>query len=75
MALTAQTAHRKDIRTGKANMEHRHFATVATIVRGMTGEDFEGLRGVVARRFADELASTNANFNRRRFLAACGEED
>ena len=72
--LTTESASRKDQRTGKSEMQHRHFATVATIIKGMTGEDFEGLRGVIARRFADELASTNARFDRKRFIAACGEK-
>jgi len=28
-----------------------------------------------AREFADRLANTNPNFNRKRFLAACGVEE
>lgn len=69
--LTKDTAHRKDLRTGVSDMQHRHFATVAAIIRGMDGEDFEGLRPTIARRFADELATTNPRFDRRRFLLAC----
>lgn len=69
--LTQKSANRKDIKTGKAPMQHRHYCTVAAIIRGMTGEDFEGLRPVVARRFAEELATTNPRFDRERFLAAC----
>lgn len=72
MPLTSQAASIKDTRTGKAPMQHRHFCTIAAIIKGMAGEDFEGLRGVVARRFANELASTNPNFDRDRFLTACG---
>lgn len=33
MALKAKAAPRKDITTGIADMQHRHFATVATIIR------------------------------------------
>lgn len=32
-------------------------------------------KAVVARVFADRLRSTNPNFNRDRFLEACGVQD
>lgn len=67
MPLTKATAHRKDLTTGLAPMQHRHFATIATIIRDMPGR-----KDVVAAIFADRLAATNPNFDRDRFLAACG---
>lgn len=71
--LTTESAQRKDQNNArKATFEHRHFATVAAIIKDMDGEDFEGLRGTIARRFADELAGTNPRFDRSRFLRACG---
>lgn len=33
MALTKDTAHRKDLNAGIGDMQHRHFATIATIIR------------------------------------------
>lgn len=68
--LTAQNALSKDMTTGKSTMEHRHFATVATIIRGIPDNK---TRSMVALRFAIELETTNPRFDRRRFLAACGE--
>lgn len=70
--LTTKSAHRKDITTGLAEMQHRHFATVATIIRGMPADVYGTEQ--VAEIFADRLAWTNPNFNRARFLAACKEE-
>ena len=35
MALTKDTAHRKDLNAGIGGMQHRHFATIATIIREM----------------------------------------
>lgn len=82
--LTQQAAHRKD--AGKiADMPHRHFATIATIisrlelsayaaptevVRADIAKQF-ALRADIAKQFADELAHTNAKFDRDRFLRAC----
>lgn len=69
MALTTKAAHRKDLTTGKAYMEHRHFATVATIIRSMPPDVYGPEQ--IAEIFANELASTNPKFKRERFLAAC----
>lgn len=33
--LTQSAAIRKDTRTGMAKMEHRHFATIAVIIKDM----------------------------------------
>lgn len=73
--LTPATALRKDLNTGKATMEHRHFATVAAILKNMrnTVPDIsEDMHDTIATEFAHELASTNPKFDRKRFLAACG---
>lgn len=72
MALTTEAALRKDHASALSTMEHRHFATVAAIIKDMDGEDFEGLRPVIARTFADGLRHTNPKFDRARFLRACG---
>ncbi len=69
MALTKDTAHRKDLTSGLGAMEHRHFATIATIIREMPGHT--SVHAMVAIAFADRLGATNARFDRRRFLLAC----
>lgn len=75
MPLTKNTAHRKDLNAGIGDMQHRHFATIATIIREM-GEGAMPLdrasREMISHRFADRLRSTNPRFDRRRFLLACG---
>lgn len=72
MPLTEQTALRKDLHTAPVQMQHRHFATIAAMVRELP-ERVNRL--TVARSFADKLAHTNRNFDRARFIAACqGEE-
>ncbi len=75
MALTKQSAHRKDINSGISAMEHRHFATIAKIIReidqGLIPCSTDATRKFMAELFADELRATNPNFNRARFLAAC----
>lgn len=72
MALTQQTAHRKDLTTGISPMQHRHFATIAAIIRGMAADVYGPEQ--VATEFADRLCDTNPNFDRLRFLLACGVE-
>lgn len=66
MALKADAALRKDKNTGKADMQHRHFATIAEILVNMEADK------ATCERWADELAPTNWKFDRKRFLAACG---
>ena len=66
--LTIKSANRKDIRTGKADLQHRHFCTIAAIIRRLPDA---GHRADMALHFADELATTNPRFDRERFLAAC----
>ncbi len=63
--LTEESALRKDRTTGKATMEHRHFATIAAILRNMQADR------MTCEAWADELTPTNINFNRERFLLAC----
>ena len=64
MALSETAALSKDRATGKSEMQHRHFATVATILRNM-GADLD-----TVERWADELAPTNYDFDRERFIRA-----
>lgn len=70
--LTTEAASRKDERTGLADMQHRHFATVAAIIRTMPEIPGDGTRERVAEHFANELVRTNPRFDRGRFLKACG---
>lgn len=72
MALAYLAARRKDARTGKAEMQHRHFATVAAIIKDF---GYPQERRRIAEHFARELASTNPRFDRERFIAACLAED
>lgn len=81
--LTQRAAHAKD--AGKlAPLQHRHFATIATIIKALGADDFsnvrdhcvsladaENLRADIAEHFAAKLAKTNDKFDRARFLAAC----
>lgn len=78
MALTPKSALAKDQRTGKAEMQHRHFATVAAILAGLDKDALglsDGQHLNLCQDFADELAGTNHNFDRDRFLAACGVQE
>jgi hypothetical protein len=72
MPLTKDSAARKDQRTGIAEMQHRHFATVATIIARLDGTMTTADRQTVAEHFAWELAATNPKFDKARFLTACG---
>lgn len=74
MALKPQAAHRKDLTAGIGPMEHRHFATVATIIREMGDGAMpvdRATREMVAYHFAERLRETNPNFDKGRFLRAC----
>ena len=57
--------------------QRRHYEEIAKIVR-MIGGDIRGGCVVtpesLAKRVASELDATNPNFNRARFLKACGVE-
>lgn len=69
MPLSPDVAARKDARTGKSEMQHRHFATVAAIIASLPHG--AKIQRQVAEHFADELRTTNPKFDRRRFLQAC----
>mgnify|MGYP001276120627 CR=1 FL=1 len=51
-------------------MTRKHFAMIAQVIKE-TGASPEA-RANLAQRFASELATTNANFNKALFLKACG---
>lgn len=73
MPLSPRAAHRKDLSGKPATMTHQHFRSIAESIRKLaTHPSSELARDLVAFRFADDLARTNPNFNRVRFLAACG---
>lgn len=74
--LSTHAAASKDRRTEAVKLEHRHFATIAGIIRQMdkvhNGEHgFIDIREDVAEEFAAALARTNPRFDRERFLSAC----
>lgn len=72
MALTEKSAHRKDV--GKiADMQHRHFATIATIIATLKQQhgDKAHTPEEIAAHFAHYLTRTNDKFDRSRFLRAC----
>lgn len=81
MPLKAGAALRKDQTNAFASsMEHRHFATIAAILKELTpARDKLSLslttHRYICRLFADRLATTNPRFDRSRFLAACGVTD
>jgi len=69
MTLTPESAKRKDEDedAGLAPMQHRHFATIAKIIRSMP----EASRAEAKKHFASALGKTNPRFDRERFLVAC----
>lgn len=76
MPLIPSAAARKDQLSAYSAMEHRHFATIAAIIRDMgkvpnQEHGFIDIRDDVAEHFADALGATNPRFDRKRFLAAC----
>lgn len=76
MPLSNTAALAKDRRTGLAEMQHRHLATIAEIIRRLA---YDGTMSpadseIVADHFARELRKTNPRFNAARFLAACKQE-
>lgn len=78
MPLKSAAALSKDRTSGIGEMQHRHFATIATIIHKMDKvsnqeHGFIDIREDVADHFADWLASTNPKFDRERFLRACKE--
>ena len=61
-------AHKKDLNTTYAPMQHRHFATIAGIIRNF---GYPQERQRIAEDFARTLKHTNPNFDSERFIAAC----
>ncbi len=79
--LSTQAATRKDKRTASnrgnrldGTLQHRHFAVIASLLaeerQFMPGDRHD----YMVERFAKALAGTNPNFDRQRFLRACGME-
>lgn len=66
MALTDESATRKDLRSGIGGLQHRHFATIAAILKDMATDQ------ATCFDWADRLRYTNPKFDRDRFLRACG---
>lgn len=65
MPLTIESALRKDRTSALGSLEHRHFATIAAILREMNATSDQ------CEQWADRLRSTNPHFSRSRFLRAC----
>lgn len=76
MPLSKEAARRKDAGTTGApvKFQHRHFAFIARIIASNV-EVAKWDNYSTALAFAGALASTNPNFDRARFLAACGVEE
>ncbi len=53
-------------------MQRRHFELIAEAIQELGDV---AIRPFMARHFASKLAATNPNFNRARFLRACGVGD
>lgn len=59
-------------------MQRAHFQLIADVLKGVKGfypPVGEAQHENIAEAFADRLRSTNPNFNRSRFLEACGVQD
>jgi hypothetical protein len=58
-----------------ATLQHRHFAVIAGILADLDRDALgltQGQHLDLCADFADRLDKTNPNFNRGRFIAACG---
>jgi hypothetical protein len=57
-------------------MTRKDFELIASVIAGLRRDCDEPTElhvlNTVAQRFATQLATTNAGFNRMRFLKACG---
>jgi hypothetical protein len=75
MTLTTESALRKDKRgagrTLNGTLQHRHFAVIAGILADQCEHMPQEQWSLMCNRFADQLAYTNARFDRHRFLMAC----
>ena len=54
-------------------MTRQHFALIAEVIE--QSPFAPGHKEYLAETFAEKLRATNPNFNRARFLRACGAED
>ncbi len=75
--LTSASALRKDTTTGRSvHLEHRHFSFIAAVINAMPDHapSLRAQKRSTALLFADACAGTNPRFDRKRFMAACGEE-
>lgn len=66
--------HGKDLNNGYRgfqNMQSRHYAAIATVIRERLPHGTDKL--AIAAAFADAMRA-NAGFKRDRFLAACGAD-
>jgi len=71
--LTTEAALRKDKAPTTPDMQHRHFAYIAQIIRELPIEELTGdsdHRVDIAFHFARHLKHTNSNFNAERFMRA-----
>ena len=53
-------------------MTRKNFELIARVIKNADEVADEWAREALAEMFARELATTNENFNRDRFLKACG---
>ena len=53
-------------------MTRKDFQLIADAVKQITANDYEQDKADKANLFADALATTNPQFDRARFLTACG---
>lgn len=71
MPLSTTAQYNKDKQTARYNpqLEHRHYAVFANVIKNYIHRD---IRVRVANRIADGLKTTNPKFSKVRFLLACG---
>lgn len=74
--LTSASALRKDRAAAPPLMQHRHFAFIASVIAEMPSHapSLRSARQSAAGAFAQALVGSNPNFDRVRFLRACGIE-
>ena len=75
MPMTTSKQLAKDKRTAseRPQLEHRHFAVIAAIIKRMPQwNNANDQRRAAAHHFARELRASNKVFNEQRFIAACG---
>lgn len=53
-------------------LTRQHFSLIAKTIKGLYLDGDESLREHIANTFANELSATNSNFDRAKFLEACG---